>query len=51
MTALVFFSEPEAEHYEVTMSGELMANFYISWKLENNVMSSKYLVMRSLHDH
>ena len=38
-------------HYEVTMSGALMANYYISWRLENNVMSSKYLVMRALHDH
>ena len=40
-----------AAHYEVTMSGALMANYYISWRLKNNVMSSKYLVMRLLHDH
>ena len=39
------------KHYEVTMSGALMANYYISWRLKNNVMSSKYLVMRALHDH
>ena len=38
-------------HYEVAMSGALMANYSISWRLENNVMSSKYLVMRALHDH
>ena len=38
-------------HYEVTMSGTLMANYYISWRLENNVMSSKYLVMHALNDH
>ena len=39
------------EHYQVTMSCALMAFYYISWRLENNVMSSKYLVMRALHDH
>ena len=38
-------------HYEVTMSGMLMANYYISWRLKTNVMSSKYLVMRVLRDH
>ena len=45
------FSGIVFQHYEVTMSGALMANYYISWRLENNVMSSKYLVMRTLHDH
>ena len=38
-------------HYEVTMSGALMANYYISWRLKNNVMSSKYLVTCMLRDH
>ena len=40
-----------ALHYEVTMSGVLMANYYLSWRLKNNVMSSKYLVTRVLRDH
>ena len=51
-TVLPFnFTFWDKEHYEVTMSGALMANYYISWRLENNVMSSKYLVMHALHDH
>ena len=33
-------------HYEVTMSGALMANYYISWRLENIVTSSKYCIIK-----
>ena len=38
-------------HYEVTMSGALMANSPRSWRLQNNVTSSKYLVMHAFRDH
>ena len=30
-------------NYEVTMSCALMANYYISWRLQNIVTSSKYI--------
>ena len=37
-------------HYKVTMSGALMADYHISWRLKNNVTSSKYFVTRTFHD-
>ena len=45
-----FLKKLERVYYEVTMSGALMANYYMSWRLENNVTSSKYLFMRAFHD-